>query len=467
MSNFIHDDFLLQNKAAKRLFHDYAKEMPIIDYHCHLPPEEIANDKQWDNIAQCWLDGDHYKWRAMRANGVSERFCTGDASDRDKFDKFAALMPHLLRNPMYHWTQLELARYFDVFDLLSPETADSIWNQTRERLTAGMSARSIMRDSKVVVTCTTDDPIDSLEHHLTVRDDDSFDIKVLPTWRPDRAAAAEDAAVYAAYLTELGQLADVEINSFASLVKALRKRHDFFHATGCRLSDHGLDTFVFASFTEKEVVRVFAKVLGGDQLNNEELVTLQSAAMIEFGRMDAEKGWTQQLHIGAMRRNNTLMTRQLGPNTGFDSIGDERYARPLSRFLDQLNTEGALPKTIIYNLNPRDNEMLASMIGNFQDGSMPGKMQFGSGWWFLDQRDGIERQIEALSQIGLLSRFVGMLTDSRSFLSYTRHEYFRRVLCNMLGADIEDGLMPADFALVGGMVEDICFNNASQYFNFD
>lgn len=467
MKKFINENFMLQTDESVRLYHEYAADMPIIDFHCHLPPEEVAQDKSWDNISQVWLNGDHYKWRQMRTNGVAEKYCTGNASDREKFDQFAAVMPYLLRNPIYHWSHLELARYFDIDDcVLSPETADDIWNRTQAKFDSGISARQLMRDSNVKLVCTTDDPADSLEHHLALKAE-GFEVKTLPTWRPDKAMAVENASAYNAYLDKLGAVADTDINSYDALIATLRKRHDFFHAAGCRLSDHGLNTCYFKPANASEIRAIFDKVRSGGLVSTDQEKAFKTAMLLEFGRMDAEKGWTKQLHFGPIRNNNSNMFKQAGADVGFDSIGDDRYAEPLSRLLDTLNSEGALPKTILYNINPRDNEMLATMIGNFQDGSVAGKMQLGSGWWFLDQKDGMERQIESLSQLGSLSRFVGMLTDSRSFLSYTRHEFFRRVLCNILGRDMADGLVPYDFDLVGRMVSDISYHNAAGYFGFD
>lgn len=466
MNPFIHDNFMLFSDAAERLYHDYAAKMAIIDFHCHLDPAEVANDKTWENLSQVWLYGDHYKWRAMRSNGIDERLCTGDASDREKFDAFAKTMPNLLRNPLYHWSHLELKRYFGIDDLLSPATADRIWERSKEMMSDGLSAQSLMKQSGVKLVCTTDDPIDSLESHRRVASDLSFEIQMLPTWRPDKAMAVDDALAFNRYLDTLGKVVNRSIESFDDLIGTLRERHGFFHAQGCRLSDHGLDTCYAAAYSDSEIAAIFSKVRGGSELSSDESLKFKSAMMMEFGRMDAEKGWTQQLHIGAMRNNNSRMLGLTGTDTGFDSIGDERYGRPLARFLDRLNSEGKLPKTIIYNLNPHDNEMLATIIGCFQDGITAGKLQLGSGWWFLDQSDGMTRQIEALSQMGLLSRFVGMLTDSRSFLSYARHEYFRRILCDILGRDMERGLVPMDFDLVGSMVENIACNNAEEYFGF-
>ena len=466
MTTYIHNNFLLFSNSAERLYHDYAAKMPIIDYHCHLSPDEVADDKTWKNLSQVWLYGDHYKWRAMRSNGINERFCTGDATDREKFDAFAKTMPDLLRNPLYHWSHLELKRYFDIEDLLSPSTADRIWDATKERMTEDFSARTLMQQSQVRTICTTDDPIDSLEQHKRVAADESFDISMLPTWRPDRAMAAEDSLSYNSYLDTLAEVADCNITFFSDLIDALKKRHDYFHTQGCRLSDHGLDTCYADTYSDAAIDAIFNKVRGGSELSSAELLKFKSAMMMEFGRMDAEKGWTAQLHIGAMRNNNSKMYNLLGPDTGFDSIGDDSYAGSLTAYFDRLNSEGKLPKTILYNINPCDNEMLATLIGCFQDGVTSGKLQLGSGWWFLDQKDGMTRQVEALSQLGLLSRFVGMVTDSRSFLSYTRHEYFRRILCNILGSEMEQGIIPKDFDLVGSLVENISYNNAAKYFEF-
>ncbi|MDC7124478.1 MAG: glucuronate isomerase [Spirochaetales bacterium] len=463
---FINDDFLLQTKSASRLYHEYAENQPIIDYHCHLNPEEIRSDISWENLTQVWLYGDHYKWRAMRTNGVSEDYCTGDKTDREKFHKFAETMPYLLRNPLYHWCHLELARYFDIDDLLlSGDTAEKIWKKTEDILKGGLSARKLMTNSNVTVVCTTDDPLDSLEHHKALAMDESFSVKVLPTWRPDKALAI-DKDFWNKYINDLAVAADKNISTYTELVEALRIRHSFFHDNGCRLSDHGLDTVYASDFSEAEIDSIFSRARSGGVVSTVEADKYRSALMLDFGRMDAEKGWTKQLHIGALRNNNTRLFSKLGPDTGFDSIDDQTYARPLSSYLNKLDMENSLPKTILYNLNPRDNEVIGTMLGNFQDGSVAGKLQMGSGWWFLDQKDGMTRQIEALSQLGALSRFVGMLTDSRSFLSYTRHEYFRRILCNILGADMENGLIPDDFNLVGNMVSDISFRNADRYFGF-
>lgn len=466
---FITDNFLLHNETAVALYHEYARDMPILDYHCHLPPDQIAEDRRFENLTQIWLHGDHYKWRAMRANGVPERFCTGEATDWEKFEQWARTVPRTLRNPLYHWTHLELNRPFGINDrLLCPETARGIWDECNAKLAQPeFSCRGIMRRMNVVLVCTTDDPVDTLEHHAAIRADRSMPVKVLPTFRPDKAMAVESPEQFNAWVDRLAEASGVDIKDFDSFLEAIRRRHDFFHAAGCRLSDHGPETFYAEEYTESEVQAVFRRIRRGNDLRPEEILKFKSAMLHEFALLDHEKGWTQQFHFGAMRSTNTRMLKMLGPDTGFDSIGDFEVARPLARFLDRLDRDDRLAKTILYNLNPADNDLTATMIGNFQDGSRPGKMQFGSGWWFLDQKDGMEKQLNSLSNQGLLSRFVGMLTDSRSFLSYTRHEYFRRILCNLLGAEIEQGLLPRDIVLVGSMVQDICYNNAAEYFGFD
>jgi glucuronate isomerase len=467
-SEFMSEDFLLDTAPARELYHGYAAEMPIIDYHCHLPPAEIAGDKRWDNLAQIWLCDDHYKWRAMRTAGVAERFCTGDASDWEKFEKFAETMPKLLRNPLYHWTHLELKRYFGVSGrLLGPDTAKSIYDECNRRIrSADFSCRNLMLQSKVEVVCTTDDPADSLEHHRAVAADKSFSIRVLPTWRPDKALAVDKPAVFGPWLARLEGAAAMSVLSLDDLLAALKKRHDFFAETGCRLSDRGIDTFYAEDCSAAHAAAIFAKARAGDALSTDDVLRYKSFLLHELAVMDAEKGWTQQIHYGALRSANSNMLKKIGPDSGFDSIGDWPVAEAMARFFDRLDRIGRLPKTIIYNLNPRDNELVATMLGNFQDGVTPGKLQFGSGWWFLDQLDGMARQIEALSQMGLLSQFLGMLTDSRSFLSYTRHEYFRRLLCNILGGDMARGLIPRDLPLVGKMVQDISYHNAKRYFGF-
>jgi glucuronate isomerase len=467
MKQFMDDNFLLQTKTAETLYHEHAKKMPIIDYHCHLIPQQIADDIQFENITQAWLYGDHYKWRAMRSNGIDERYCTGNASDFEKFEKWAETVPMTLRNPLYHWTHLELRRYFGINDLLSPATAKKIYEKASSLLNEKeFSVRGLMSRMNVKVVCTTDDPIDDLEYHKKIKKD-GFKIGVFPTWRPDKAMAVENEATYNQYLDKLSDVSGVEISSFASLIEALRKRHDFFEEAGCRLSDHGLENFYAEPYTDVEIDRIFNFIRSGRDLNSNEILKIKSAILFETALLDHEKGWTQQFHIGAMRNNNTRMMRQLGPDTGFDSIGDYLVGTPMSRFLDKLDTDNRLAKTILYNLNPADNEILATMLGNFQDGSVAGKIQFGSGWWFLDQKDGMIKQMNALSTLGLLSRFVGMLTDSRSLLSYPRHEYFRRILCNLLGIDVEGGEIPNDMKLLGEMVENICYFNAKNYFGFE
>jgi len=468
-SAFITENFLLQNEPAVRLYHEYAQDLPIIDYHCHLPPQQIATDHRFENLTQIWLYGDHYKWRAMRAAGVQERYCTGDAPDWDKFEKWAQTVPKTLRNPLYHWTHLELNRPFGISDrLLGPDTAQDTWQQANALLARDdFSCRGIMQQMNVALVCTTDDPTDRLDHHAIIAADESFPIKVLPTFRPDKGIVVECQEVFNHWVDRLAEASGIEIKDFPTYIEAIRQRHDYFHSMGCRLSDHGLSTFYAAEYTESEVTSIFRRLRRGNQLFPEEILKFKSAMLYEFAVMDHAKGWTQQFHFGALRNNNTRAFETLGPDTGFDSIGDFEIARPLSRFLDRLQREDRLPRTIFYNLNPADNDLVATMAGNFQDGVTPGKMQYGSGWWFLDQKDGIERQIESLSNHGLLSCFVGMVTDSRSFLSYTRHEYFRRILCNILGTEITQGLLPADMDLIGCLVRDICYHNAARYFGFD
>jgi len=466
----ITENFLLQGDKAVALYHEYARDLPIIDYHCHLPPEEIAADRRFENLTQIWLAGDHYKWRAMRAAGVDERYCTGDASDWEKFLKWAETVPQTVRNPLYHWTHLELKRPFGISDrLLCPETAEGIWRECNERLAEDdFSARGIMRQMKVVLVCTTDDPVDSLEHHAVIAADESFEIQVLPAFRPDRAMHVEQPEPFNLWVDRLAEVSNIEIkDNFSTFIEALRQRHDFFHSMGCRLSDHGIDAFYSADFKESEVEAAFRRAWRGNQLRPQEVLAFKSAMLYHFAVMDHEKGWTQQFHVGARRNNNTRCFEALGPDTGFDAIDDRPLAADMARFFDRLDREQKLTKTIVYNLNPAYNHVIAAMLGCFQDGQTPGKMQYGSAWWFLDQKQGIEEQLNCLSNHGLLSRFVGMLTDSRSFLSYTRHEYFRRILCNMLGGEMEAGLLPDDLQLIGSLVRDICYNNAARYFGFD
>ncbi len=460
------ENFLLQSETAQKLYHRHAAKMPIFDYHCHLSPKEIAEDKSFDNMAQIWLYGDHYKWRAMRANGVDERYCTGDASDWEKFEKWAETVPQTLRNPLYHWTHLELKRFFGIDNVLNPSTAREIWDACNAKLrTPEYSVRNIIRMANVHTICTTDDPVDSLEYHKQIKAS-GFEVTVLPAWRPDKAMAVENGTAFNRYVDQLADAAAMKIETFDDFMAAIDKRHQFFHENGCRLSDHGLETAIAEEYTDEAVAAIFQKVREGGRLSFSEVQKFKSCLLYEFGIMDHGRGWTQQFHLGALRNNSTRLFNKLGPDTGLDSIGDFEIGRPLSRLLDHLDRDNRLTKTILYNLNPRDNELIATMVGNFQDGTVPGKMQYGSGWWFLDQKDGMEKQMNALSNLGLLSRFVGMLTDSRSFLSYTRHEYFRRTLCNLLGNDVENGEIPNDMELLGTMVENICFNNAKNYFNF-
>ena len=464
---FIKENFLLQNKTAEKLYFDYAKDQPIIDYHCHLPVQEIAENKKFDNLTQIWLNGDHYKWRVMRTNGVDEKFITGDESDKEKFFKWAETVPYTLKNPLYHWTHMELKKPFGISDrLLNKDTAEGIWNECNALLQKDdFSTQGIIKKFNIKVICTTDDPVDSLEFHQILKKK-PFGTKIIPAFRPDKAMAIEDLEEFHKWLIKLETASKISVTNFKSFIDAIQNRHNYFHENNCRLSDHGLETAYAEDYTSEEIDSIFSKVLSRKGLNILEILKFKSAMMYEFGVMDYEKGWVQQLHLGALRNNNTKLLRKLGEDIGVDSIGDFEIAKPLSKYLNRLDYKNKLAKTIIYNLNPRDNELMATMIGNFQDGTVEGKLQYGSAWWFLDQKSGIERNINALSNMGLLSRFVGMLTDSRSFLSYPRHDYFRRILCNIVGDDIEQGLIPNDIKLSGKMISDICYFNAKNYFDF-
>ncbi len=465
-SKFLTADFLLQNKTAQRLYHDHAENLPIIDYHCHLPIEDIANNKKFDNISQIWLYGDHYKWRAMRSNGVDEAYCTGNKSDREKFQAWAETVPHTLRNPLYHWTHLELRRPFGIEGiLLNGNTAEEVWNRANEQLKKDeFSTKGLLRQFKLHTVCTTDDPVDSLEYHRKLKDD-GFEIQVLPAFRPDKGMMVDAPEVFKPWLEKLQAVSGVAVKDFTTYMDAIKQRHDFFAANGCSVSDHGIETAYAENYTKTEIENIFGKVLAEKALTTEEILKFKSAMLYEFAILDHEKNWVQQFHLGALRNNNSRQYRNLGPDTGYDAIGDFEVAKPLSKLLDSLDTTDQLAKTILYNLNPRDNELLVTLMGCFQ-GGVPGKIQFGSGWWFLDQKDGMEKQINALSVLGLLSRFVGMLTDSRSFLSYPRHEYFRRLLCQIVGDDVEKGLLPDDDTLLVPLIENICFYNAKKYFGF-
>lgn len=466
MKAFLDEDFLLESESARVLYHDYAKSMPVIDYHNHLPPDQIASDHQFENLTRAWLQGDHYKWRAMRTNGVEEKFITGNADDEEKFLQWAATVPYTLRNPLYHWTHLELQRYFNRQELLSPATAQSIYHECSLLLrTKEFSVRNLLRKMNVKVLCTTDDPVDSLEHHKIIGES-GFDIKVFPAFRPDKAMMVDSVAAFNQYLDKLESASGVSISHFNDFLDALRSRHDYFASMGCTISDHGLETIYAEEYTDAQIRSIFDRIRSGKELTILENRQFKSAMLVMLATWDWEKGWVQQYHLGALRNNNQRMLRELGPDTGWDSIGDFDQGRALSRFLDRLDANNQLTRTILYNLNPANNELFATMAGNFNDGSIVGKVQWGSAWWFLDQKDGMTQQLNTLSQMGLLSRFVGMLTDSRSFLSFPRHEYFRRILCNLIGGEIEKGELPNDLRWIGGMVQDICFNNAKKYFGW-
>lgn len=465
---YITEDFLLENETAVRLYHEVARDLPIVDYHSHLSPKLIAEDYSFPNMTVLWLRGDHYKWRVMRANGIPEFFCTGNASDYEVFLKWAETVPKLLRNPLYHWTHMELNRPFGISDrLFCPETAVEIWQRCNEKLALPeFSCRGLMRQMNVLVECTTDDPVDDLHYHAQLAQDASFPIQILPTFRPDRAMYLQNPNSFHAWVDKLSEVTGVTVKDYPTLVAALRMRHDYFHERGCRISDHAIEQFYAESWQEAELNQIFREICNGRAVSASDRAKFKSAMLYECALMDHEKGWVQQFHVGALRNNNTRMFNQIGPDTGFDAINDVNLARSMVRFFDRLAQEDKLTKTIVYNVNPAANEVIASILGCFQDGTVPGKMQFGAAWWFLDQRDGILRQLETVSNLGLLSRFVGMLTDSRSFLSFVRHDYFRRILCNLLGNEMERGLLPRDFDLIAGLVRDVCYNNAVRYFGF-
>ncbi len=464
MANFINPDFVLQGKTAQKLYHDYAEKLPIVDFHCHLSPKLIAENHQFESLGQIWLEGDHYKWRAMRTNGVDEEFCTGKASFRDKFQKWAETVPSTIGNPLHHWTHLELARYFDIYELLSPANAGKIYDQATEMLQQdSFRTQNLIKKMNVAVIGTTDDPIDTLEYHKALQ---GFSVKVRPTFRPDNVLKTEDAQFFNGYIQKLEAVSGKTIKMLADLIEVLDERHAFFHEMGCKASDHGLDRLYYTPNFAAGADKSFEKLRNGQSLTDEETEGYRTYVMYELCKMNHKRGWVQQFHLGAMRNNNTRMFKKLGADVGFDSIGNSQDANKISRFMDLLDTEDKLAKTILYNLNPADNEMFVTMLGNFQDGRTPGKIQYGAGWWFLDQKVGMEKHLRDLSVLGLTARFVGMVTDSRSFLSYPRHEYFRRILCNHLGTEIDQGLIPNDQALLKTVVEDICYNNPMNYFGF-
>ncbi len=465
MKPFIHENFLLNNKKAEKLYHNYAENQPIVDFHCHLSPAMIANDYQFENLTQAWLKGDHYKWRAMRMNGINEIYCTGEAPDKIKFEKWAETVPATAGNPLYHWTHLELARYFNITNLLCPSTADEIYNLTSILLqTKEFSIRSLIRKMDVEIICTTDDPTDTLEYHQKLKT--SFEIRILPTFRPDNIIKTDDPEIFVSYIRKLEQVSGTEIQDFDSLVEAIDKRHLFFDQMGCRLSDHGLDRFYFSGFTFTQIDTIFSKLLGGENISADETEKYKTAILLEICRLNHKRNWTQQFHIGALRNNNARMFRQMGPDTGWDSIGSTQDPKKISDFPSLLDNDDTLAKTILYNLNPADDAMMITMAGNFNDGSSAGKVQYGPAWWFLDQKNGMEKHFKDVASLGLLRRFVGMVTDSRSFLSYPRHEYFRRILCNFIGDEVEKGLIPDDEELLKTLIEGVSYKNAKEYFGF-
>lgn len=464
--SFLSDNFLLETKTAEKLYHEYAASLPIIDYHCHLPPAEIAKNNNFKNLTNIWLDGDHYKWRAMRTLGIDEKYITGDATDQDKFMKWAETVPYTIRNPLYHWTHMELKNYFGIDILLDKDTAGEVYNKCTEQLKqSSFSTQSLIKKNNVEIICTTDDPVDSLEFHKQIKQQ-SFGTKVLPAFRPDKAYALDNVNSYNSYLDDLSEVSGSNISRLDDLLKVLEERIDYFHSQGCRLADHGLEKIYYVDATLEELNNTFQQIRSGQALGQHQQRGLTYYLLLELGKMYESRNWVQQYHLGALRNTNERMFDKLGPDTGFDSIGDFSQSQTLARFLNELDSTDQLAKTILYNLNPRDNEVMASMIGNFNDGSVKGKMQFGSAWWFLDQKDGMEKQLNTLSNLGLLSCFIGMLTDSRSFLSYPRHEYFRRILCNLIGNDVEKGLLPNDLPWLGKIVSDVCYHNAKEYFNF-
>ena len=461
MKGFLAEDFLLSNDYAQHLYRDFAAPQPIIDYHCHLLPQDIAENRRFANLFEIWLEGDHYKWRAMRANGVAEKYCTGDVTPYEKFLAWARTVPYTVRNPLYHWTHLELQRYFGITELLDEKSAPAIWEQANAALANALTVHEILRKFRVEVVCTTDDPTDDLRHHQAIAKS-SLSTRVFPAFRPDKALAIGTDAIVP-WIDKLSAVANVDVRNLTSLLKALRSRHDYFHSRGCRLSDHGLNHCYASPCSEKDAALIFSKAREGRSITADEQVQFASFMMLFFGRLDAEKGWTKQLHLGALRNVNTLARRTLGADAGFDAIGDFPQTQQLAAYLDLLSQENALPRMILYNVNPADTFPFAALIGSFQDGKTAGKIQYGSAWWFLDQKQGITAQIEALSNAGLLSRFVGMVTDSRSFMSYPRHEYFRRILCDIIGQDVMRGELPNDDALLGRLIQDICYGNAKQY----
>lgn len=461
--HFINDSFLLQTETAKKLYTDFAKNEPILDYHNHLSPKDIAEDRQFENITHIWIEGDHYKWRAMRANGIDEKYITGNASDLEKFKKWAETVPYTLRNPLYHWTHMELKIYFGITELLNGDNAEAIYNQCNELLQKPeYSVKNLLRKLNVKVVGTTDDPSDDLAYHKKIQDD-KYEIKVLPSFRPDKYINVENHTDFLVFLEKLENRVGYSISTYELLLKALQERHDFFHEMGGRISDHGHGNYFFERTTIEEVNQLFLRLKNREVLTQTEIDKYKTFTLLEVAKMNHQKGWTQQFHVGAIRNNNSKMHQQLGPDNGFDSVGSPNKAEKMALLLDNLNNTNELAKTIVYNLNSNESEMIAAMAANFNEGPVAGKMQYGAAWWFLDQKNGIENQLEVLSNFGLLSRFVGMVTDSRSFMSFSRHDYFRRILCNIMGNEIENGLLPNNMELVGTMIKNICYTNAANY----